>query len=198
MLRGRGRGRAVAAGITRASAIVLASALVVGLGGPPGEAATAPLKTGRPLGSVFHIAKSQNKNQVHYGVKVDAQCRPLGNSPVYGYWRDYEEGPKVTSPLLSHELPAYGLTRPRFIKRTETGGSVGIGLRGFPDRAITIETFRTAQGRCLAHALTRIKKQQAVLRSIYVELGFLFSVDYVVVRGVALPDGHPLQEKVDD
>lgn len=149
------------------------------------------------LSSVFHIEKSENRNQVHYGVKVDGACRPAGNTPVYGYWRDLEVGPRATSPLLSHELPAYGLTRPKKIDRNDNGGEIKIGLRGFPDRQLVVQTFSEG-GKCRARAFTKIKGQPAILRSIYVELGFLFSIDYVIVRGVAPDDGRAVQEKVND
>lgn len=151
----------------------------------------------RPLASVFHISKSENKNEVHYGVHVDPDCRPLGKTPVYGYWRDFEVGPNARSPLLEREQPAYGLTRPRFVEQRDEGGTVSIGLRGFPDRAIRIETFRDGDA-CKARALTNIHGQVAVLHTIYVELGFLFSIDYVIVRGLRLSDGRPTEEKVDD
>lgn len=144
---------------------------------------------------MFHIAKSENKNQVHYGVKVDEECRPLARTPVYGYWRELEQGPAATSPILKHEQPAYGLTRPRSIQHVTSGGTVEIGLRGFPDRQVRIETFRNGSG-CAARAVTKIKGQPAVLQSIYVELGFLFSIKFVVVRGLALSNGQPVEEKV--
>jgi hypothetical protein len=116
---------------------------------------------------------------------------------VYGYWRDFEDGPTAMSPLLDREQSAYGLTAPRSIQTNDDGGRIQIGLRGFPDRALTIETFR-GPGGCRARALTTIRRQPAVLRSIYVELGFLFSIDYVLIRGYRVADGRPIQEKVDD
>jgi Domain of unknown function (DUF4833) len=149
------------------------------------------------VSSVFHIEKSENKNQVHYAVQVDAECRPLGQKPVYGYWRDLEVGPRAVSPLLSHEQPAYGLTDPRSVRRDRNGGEIRIGLRGFPDRALTITTFREGD-KCRARTLTLIHKQAALLTSIYVKLGFLFSVDYVIVHGVRVADGVVVEEKVDD
>jgi hypothetical protein len=151
----------------------------------------------RPPGSVFHIAKSENRNQVHYGVRLDDECRPVGASPVYGYWRDFEVGPNARSELLDREQPAYGLTRPRFVEQKDEGGTVSIGLRGFPDRSIRIETFRDGNT-CRARALTKIGGQVAVLHNIYVELGMLFSIDFVIVKGLRLPDGRPIQEKVDE
>lgn len=116
---------------------------------------------------------------------------------MYGYWKEREKGPNVISKLLKRELPAYGLTAPRSIKVGNTGGEIRIGLRGFPDRLLIIETFR-GETRCRARALTTIKKQRAVLRSIYVELGFLFSIDHVIVKGFRLDGGGAIQEKVDE
>ncbi len=150
-----------------------------------------------PVVSVFHIEKSENRNQVHYAVRVDATCRPVGPHPVYGYWREFEHGPRVVSPLLDQEQPAYGLSEPRAIALGDAGGQIRISLRGFPDRPLTIETFR-AGAACGARAITTIAKQPAELTSIYVEIGFLFSVEYAIVRGVRLSDGMPVQEKVND
>jgi len=172
----------------------VALALVM-LGSSPGAHATKPAFT--IIGSVFFIAKSENKNQVHYAVKVDDRCRPVGTSPLYGYWREQERGPKVTSPLLRHEQSAYGLTEPRWIKPHEQGGEIRIGLRGFPDRPLTIETYMNG-AQCQARARTTIAGQDAVLSSIFVQIGFLFSIDYVLLRGTRLADGKPVQEKVND
>ena len=41
--------------------------------------------------SVFHVSKSQNRNQVHYALRLDQQCRPVGKAPVYGYWKKLEK-----------------------------------------------------------------------------------------------------------
>jgi hypothetical protein len=162
--------------------------------------AAAPRTTalsGSSVQSVFFIAKSENRNQVHYAVRVDARCRPEGDRPVYGYWRDFEDGPNVTSRLRDREQRAYGLKRPTFVRRAESGGRIGVALRAVPDRPLTIETF-AVQGQCRARALTTISRAPAVLRSIYVELGFLFSIDYILLRGYRVTDGKPVQEKIDD
>lgn len=165
----------------------------------PAPAASIALPRALPsafVQSVFHIEKSENKNQVHYAVKVDERCRPAGKRPLYGYWRDFEDGPRAVSQLLDHELPAYGVSWPRSIQLEDDGGRVRIALRGFPDRLLTVETFRRGDA-CGARALTTIAGQPAMLTSIYVEIGFLFSVDYALVRGLRLSDGAPVQEKVE-
>lgn len=183
-------------GLMRVSWAWLPSLLLVLLGRAETSAGQAA-DAGFVVPSVFHIEKSENRNQVHYAVRIDGQCRPLGKAPVYGYWRDLEKGPRATSQLLDHEQSAYGLTAPRFIHVLPSGGEIRIGLRGFPDREITIETF-ASEGRCRARARTSIAGHDAVLQSIYVKLGFLFSVEYVLMHGVAVSDGKPVQEKMND
>jgi hypothetical protein len=150
-----------------------------------------------PLDSVFHIAKSENRNQVHYAVDVDERCRPRGKAPVRGYWREFEEGPRVTDTLRDHQQRAYGLKAPRAITLSDEGGDIRVSLRALPERLLRVVTFRDANG-CRARAFTPIKKQPAVLTSIYVEIGFLYSVDYIVLRGIRVSDGAPIQERIED
>jgi len=166
---------------------------------PSGSAAEAPsVKLPvAPVTSVFHIEKSENKNQVHYAVQVDDACRPVGAQPVYGYWRDLERGPRAVSQLLDHEQPAYGLRAPRQVRRDASGGLVQVSLRAFPDRPLSIELLRTPAG-CAARAVVQIAGQSAVLASIYIDIGFLFSVNYALLRGTSMRDGRALQEKIHD
>jgi hypothetical protein len=146
--------------------------------------------------SLFHIEKSENKNQVHYGVHVDQACRPVGEQPVYGYWRELERGPEVTSRLLDLEQPAYGLIAPRYVRQTPQGGQIRLSLRAFAKRPLIIDTFRAGAGRCATRTVVAIERQAAVLTSIYVDIGFLFSVNYALVRGVRVADGRLVQEKI--
>lgn len=149
----------------------------------------------RPIDSVFYIEKSENRNQVHYAVQVDARCRPLGDAPVRGYWRELEDGPNVVLPLQSHEHRAYGLDKPRAITRTDRGGDVRISMRALPDRILRISTFEQ-DGACRARVFTPIKGHAAVLSSIYVKIGFLFSIDYLLLRGVRASDGVRIEERI--
>jgi hypothetical protein len=150
-----------------------------------------------PVQSIFHIAKSENKNQVHYAVKVDARCKPVGTQPIYGYWRELERGPKVTSPLLDHEQRAYGVNEPRSIRQLANSAEILVSLRAFPERPLIVQVFQ-AEGRCVARTVTQIQKQSALLQSIYIDLGFLFSVNYALLTGVRVQDGQRVQEKVNE
>jgi hypothetical protein len=147
--------------------------------------------------SIFHIAKSENKNQVHYAVKVDAACKPMGARPIYGYWRELERGPKVTSPLLDHEQRAYGVNEPRSIRQLASSAEILISLRAFPERPMIVQVFQVG-GRCVARTVTQIKGQSALLQSIYIDIGFLFSINYAMLTGVRVQDGQRVQEKLND
>ena len=147
------------------------------------------------LQSIFHISKSENRNQVHYGASVDANCRPIGAAPIYAYWRMLERGPTRTEALLDREQPGYGLAAQQVVTRTNHGGTVRVQLRAWPDRAIRIDLFRAHKG-CGARAQLDIQHQPAVIQSIYIDIGFLFSINYAQVRGIRVTDGHPVQEKL--
>jgi hypothetical protein len=57
---------------------------------------------------LFSIAKSENKNQVEYAVRVDDHCVPIPGTPIFAYWRMLEQGATKTAPLLPREIDAYG------------------------------------------------------------------------------------------
>jgi hypothetical protein len=147
--------------------------------------------------SLFFIAKSENRNQVHYAAVVDAACKPVGARPIYGYWRDLEVGPRAVSPLLDHEQPAYGLSEPRYIRPNANGGQIRVSLRGFPERPLIVDIFHQGAG-CAARTQVMIHGQPALLTSIYIDLGFLFSVNYAILRGVRMSDGAVVSEKIHD
>jgi hypothetical protein len=148
-----------------------------------------------PVHAIFHIAKSENKNQVHYGARVDEACRPLGNQPIYAYWRMRELGPTQTEGLLDREQPAYGIRAQQVLRRSPRGGRIRLQLRAWPDRPLEIEVLPSRTG-CAARAYSEIQHQPAVLQSIYIQLGFLFSVRYAEVRGVSIADGRALTERL--
>jgi hypothetical protein len=143
--------------------------------------------------SVFHIAKSRNRNQVHYGVSLDERCRPQGQAPIYVYWREFEKGPRVVSPLLGREQPAYGLATQGVEKRTENAGRVVTRLRALKERPVTIDTFEE-DGRCAARAMTEIGGQPAVLESVFVQFGALWSIRHIVLEGRSLQGDQPVKE----
>lgn len=148
-----------------------------------------------PIRAIFRIEKSENRNQVYYGAHVDEACRPMGPTPIYAYWRMFERGPTITEGLLDREQAGYGLLPQQLVSRAAHGGSVRIRLRAWPDRPVRIELFPHNTG-CGARATLNIQHQPAVIQSIYIDIGFLFSVNYALVRGLRIKDGKPIQEKL--
>jgi hypothetical protein len=143
--------------------------------------------------SVFFVAKSENSNQVHYGIRLDETCAPSGDAPVFAYWRMLERGPLATEPLLARETPAYGFAAQHAAPRDGPGGHVVVTLNALPKRPIAIDS--TASGAmCTAKARAMIAGVPASLTSVFVQLRWPFGVDYIVLFGRA--DGLVVHERV--
>lgn len=130
---------------------------------------------------IFYIERNKNRNLVQYAVRMLPQsCEAASDEPVYGYWRDLEEGPNVTSPLLWYETPAYG-----FKSQEVRGNVVEVRLRALPERPITVALSKNDL-RCSAQATIEINGQPAMLEKIYVfaEEGWVKpTVKWIEVRG---------------
>jgi hypothetical protein len=170
------------------AAVVLAAAASI--------AGTARSDPPHDVASVFFVAKSENRNQVHYGVRLDPTCAPAGAAPVFVYWRMLEHGPAATEPLLSREMPAYGLADQHVVERRADGGRVVVRLRALPDRLIEITTV-AREGQCDVSATTPIDGTPAALASVFVQLRWPFGVDHLLLSGRSLSDGHPLRERLE-
>ncbi len=146
--------------------------------------------------TVFFIARSQNKNQVHYGVHLDAKCDTVGSHPVFGYWRMLEARGEI-EPILGLEVPAYGLGDAQHVDRRADATTIAIKLRAFPDRPLVITVKRT-NGHCEARATTAIAGAEARLHWIYVKLRWPFGIGHVIVRGWSNDDGRPVEELIEN
>jgi hypothetical protein len=155
----------------------------------------APTFDANDVATVFRITKSENRNQVHYGIRLDARCFPEGDAPVVGYWRDLEKGPKVVNPLLGREQPAYGIERQRVVPAAGGKGlaEVSLTLRAMPKRPVTIRIRREPDGRCTARAEMRIASRDSVLERVHAVVGFLV-VKSLTLHGRALDTGLPVEE----
>jgi hypothetical protein len=145
--------------------------------------------------SVFFIAKSQNKNQVHYGIRLDRSCRPSGERPVFAYWRMLENHGEL-EPLLPIETSAYGLLDEQPVEARAPGETtVNVGLRALADRRVTILVRRGAAG-CEATATTTVGGMAARLRFAYVHVVWPFGIDYILLRGRRGDGAVPVEEIV--
>ncbi|MGA7120151.1 MAG: DUF4833 domain-containing protein [Polyangiaceae bacterium] len=148
----------------------------------------------RAVPSVFFIAKSENRNQVHYGIRLDAACRPAGDTPVFAYWRMLERGPLATEPLLALEQGAYGVSAQRVAARNASGGTVLVTLNALPKRPVFIESIAVG-ATCTATARATINGVFATLTSVFVQLRWPFGVDSLLISGRA-SDGRLIRERI--
>jgi len=142
--------------------------------------------------SVFFVAKSQNQNQVPYGVQLDERCRSTGHRPVVSYWRMLEEGRGIFEPLTKRERSYFGIAWQDPEPRSE-GGTIELAVRGLK-RHLRIVVESTEKG-CRARALTRIGAAAAVLDKVWAQIGF-FRLSYVDLIGHLL-DGERVRERID-
>jgi len=152
----------------------------------------------RPPGStvpVFSIAKSQNRNQVQYVIRVDDHCVPIAPAPMSAYWRMLEEGPTATAPLLAREVPAYGLASQEIITSDRQGGRVRAVLRALTSRPLIVETSRGRDGKCTALATVTIAGAPAHLFNVYVLLKW-DGIDSLLLRGWSMDGSRVMQEKI--
>jgi len=144
---------------------------------------------------VFTIAKSENKNQVQYGIRLDDHCAPAGPAPVIAYWRMLEQGPTETAPILPRELRAYGLASQTIVARDASGGSVRAVLNALPRRPVTLTTSRATDGTCRAVAIASIAGTPAHLFNVFVQLKW-DGVAYLLLRGWSTDGSHVVSEKL--
>jgi hypothetical protein len=139
--------------------------------------------------SVFFIGKSENKNEVHYGVHLDARCNVVGDQPVFAYWQMKEAALPRVEDLLPREEAGYGIA-----SQIVTGMSVRITLRALPDRPIVLSTTKTDSG-CSTTAHMPIGQAHARLDHVFVQLAWPFGVSYLKVFGTN-DAGMRVEEKI--
>jgi hypothetical protein len=73
--------------------------------------------------SVFFIQRNKNKNEVHYAISLDENCRPKGDEPVKNYWLRLEGRPERRK--VAQAAPAGGIRHqePEGDRRGRFGGS---------------------------------------------------------------------------
>lgn len=168
-------------------------ALLIMYAGTANAAEPAARGTVVPL---FSIAKSQNRNQVQYAIRVDARCVPTSNAPVFSYWRMLEQGAARTAPMLPREDAAYGLATQRVTAQNDASGTVLIALKAVPDRSIVVKTSLGPRGTCQALSNMTIAGTPAHLFNVYVRLKSFFRVSYILLRGWSMDGKRVVSEKL--
>jgi len=145
---------------------------------------------------LFTIAKSENRNQVEYAIRLDESCAPVGAQPVFAYWRMLERGPMQTEPLLAIEQPAYGVRSQSVLGSTGAGARIRLALRAMSDRPIEVRTWRGGGGECHASVVTTIAGVPARLFDVYVRLAWPFGVESILVQGWSIDGGAVVRETI--
>jgi hypothetical protein len=148
-----------------------------------------------PIVDAFFVSKSENRNQVHYAVAVDARCAPSGASPAIARWKMFEKGPTIEEPLLDREQRAYGIASQTILFRTDTGGRVRIVLRALPSRPVIVETF-AQDGVCRAVARMQIRDATVRLFNVHLALSWPVGLDHLVLQGWS-DDGRIVRENLE-
>jgi hypothetical protein len=149
------------------------------------------------LETLFFISKSDDKNRVDYGMRLDTRCAPYRDEPVFPYWREFEPPPPVrTKPMNAFSKMGYGISVQKVLQRKASGGELAIRLKQV-DRTIYVTTSRGADGRCSALVRTKIGNvEHAELVSIFVKLSGPLSVSYIDIKGKDLATGKTIEERL--
>jgi hypothetical protein len=147
------------------------------------------------VATVFFISKSDDRNRVDYGIRLGADCVPVGNSAVFGYWREFEKSPPVRLSGLSllDRIP-YGISSQGLVSRTATSAEYFVRLKQF-ERTIAIATKKEADGTCSATPRAKINGAVAQLVYVYAKLAGPFSVDYIDIHGKDFTTGAAIVER---
>ncbi len=144
--------------------------------------------------TLFSIGKNTDKNQVQYGIRLDADCVPVGDSPIYPYWRVYEKNPELTEDLNFLDRTAYGVRNQTVEQRSPAGSKVVMRLRATSDRSIGIYVHKEGNT-CKGEALTFISGVASRLKHIHVQLSGPLSVSYIDISGARVDDNQPITER---
>jgi hypothetical protein len=143
------------------------------------------------LESLFVIARSKNRNVVHYAVRIRDSGRIDREEPVTAYWVMHaEDGRREGLSFLERRL-AYGFVA-EFVGKTQ---ALSLRLQAFPARVLGVR--QGARGRFAAHVT--IAGQAARLERIFVatdERGITPSVRHLDLFGVSLAGGTSVTERI--
>ena len=154
-----------------------------------------------PLGwskdiDLFFIERNKNKNEVHYQIHVDGNCRITSDEPITGYWKVIEEGPDKTRKFTVFDNMAYSI-----INQKVENNWVFFNLKALKTRLIKSTVKQNpSTNTCESVVQTKINNKWADLERIYVlsKEGFIMpKVIYVDVIGKSLgPQSEEVIERI--
>lgn len=145
------------------------------------------------VATLFYVAKSDDRNRVDYGVRLDASCAPIGDAPIHAYWRRFEPGQEPLGDLSFMDRRAYDLAHQAVRVREENGSWIEFGIRALPSHRLLALVQRVGD-RCVGAVQTTIRAQDAVLDHVFVQLDGPMRVREVILRGEVRTTGRPVSE----
>ncbi len=161
----------------------------------PSDVRATPQIGSHDVATLFYIAKSDDRNRVDYGVQLDAACAPIGDAPLYAYWRRFEPGQPRFGDLNLFDAAAYAIASQEVRVRETTGSWIEFRVRSLTTRRLLALVRRDGE-RCTGVAQTTIDGQEAILHDVFVELDGPMSIREVVLRGQARVSGQPVIERM--
>ena len=142
--------------------------------------------------TVFVIGKSDDGNQMQYGIHLTHQCLLEGKEPVYRYWRELDKGPNALVAPTWFDGFGYGIER-QTVRADKL--SVSMTIKPAPTRLIEIVARKEGE-KCQATAYTAISGKKAELKMIFIQLSGPLSVSAITIRGVDLTSGEAVSERI--
>lgn len=133
--------------------------------------------------TMFVIGKNLDRNEVQYGIRLDKDCVPVGDEPVYAYWRQFEKGPEVTEDLNFLDKQGYGIAGQWVKVRSVDGSRVTVSLRATSERGISVFVKKLPNGKCSANAVTTVENAPARLEKIFVHVAGWLKIDWLEITG---------------
>ena len=147
------------------------------------------------LPTLFYVAKSDDRNRVDYGVRLDEQCAPRSFAPVFAYWRRFEPGQPPLGDLSMLDQRGYGIAHQAVRVSEQSGSWIELRLRALPDRTL-LALVQPVGDRCVGSAQLEIAGEQAVLDHVFVRLDGPMRVREIELHGQARDTGRELVERL--
>lgn len=176
-----------------AAAAVMCSLIAIGLASSAAYAT--PSIGASDVATLFYVAKSDDRNRVDYGVRLDASCAPIGDAPLYAYWRRFEPGQAELGDLNFMDRRAYAIAHQQVRVREANGSWIEFGIRALPSRRL-LALVQRAGDRCVGAVQTTIRSREAVLDHVFVQLDGPMRIREVVLRGEERATGDPIFERL--
>jgi hypothetical protein len=145
--------------------------------------------------SVFHVAKSENGNQVHYALRLSDTCQPLGKQPAFAYWRRARTKGFIEAPLEGMGRFVYGASDDQVVESGPDGTRVRFYVKALERVSIEVHVQKGPSG-CTTSTTTTLSGKRIRLSYAFVQLGGLgLRVKYVDVVGYGA-DGVRVTERM--